>query len=137
MKILIEQPPNIEDIRKVFTINDTTVFTYKDTIYNPHNCPIDIPIMAHEEVHSRQQGEDPEGWWKKYLEDPVFRIEQEAVAYSMQYWMQCQFIKNRDTRALNLQRLAETLAGDMYGKMMTVEEAKKWILWKKPKTKKK
>lgn len=137
INIRVENPPNIEDIKKVFTINDTTVFCYKDVLYNPNNCPLDIPIMEHETMHSRQQGDDPAGWWKKYLEDPVFRLEQEVDAFSVQYIVQCKFIKNRDKRALNLQRLATTLSGNVYGNIITYEDAKKILLWKTKPMKKK
>lgn len=135
MQVILENPPNIDDIKKVFTINDTTVFTYGDIIYNPNNCPLDIPIRAHEELHSRQQGDDPEGWWRKYLDNVEFRMEQELAAYQVQFWMQCRIIKNRDVRALNLQKLAETFGGGMYGAMIPLSEAKRLISWK-PKKKK-
>ena len=137
MKVLAEWPPNIEEIKKVFAINSTTVFTYGDTIYNPNSCPLDTPILTHEELHSRQQGEDPKAWWDKYLSDIEFRLEQELAAYQVQYWVQCKFIPDRNTRALNLQRLAETLAGSMYNNLISVKRAKELIKWKPKKTKKK
>jgi len=130
MKILEENPPNIDDIKKVFTVNDTSVFCYGDTLYNPNKCPLDIPIIAHEELHSRQQGDSPKEWWDKYLTDVEFRLEQELAAYQVQYWVQCQFVKDRNTRALNLQRLAETLAGTMYNNLISVKQAKELIKWK-------
>ena len=127
MKILYESPPNIKQIEAVFTVNSTTVFTYGDTLYNPNRCPIDIPIMAHEMQHSLQQGSDPKAWWDKYLSDPQFRLSQEIIAYGAQYRTMCNYIKNRDDRALNLQRLAETLAGGMYGAIISLADAKKAI----------
>src|SRR3990167_5224922 len=136
MKVLYENPPNIKQIGAVFTVNDTTVFTYGNVVYNPNKCPLDIPIMTHEEMHSRQQGDDPEGWWKKYLEDVEFRITQEVAAYQVQFWFQCKIIKNRDLRALNLTRLAQTLSGGMYGCTMPLAEAKRLIKWKQKTTKK-
>ena len=137
MKVLAENPPNLSDIQKVFDVLPTSVFCYGSIIYNPNRCPIDIPIMAHEETHSRQQGDDPAGWWKKYLEDVEFRIEQEVAAYQVQYWLQCKIIKNRDIRALNLTRLAQSLSGGMYGCTMPLVEAKRLIQWKHKKKSKK
>ena len=141
MQVVSDWPPNIEDIRKVFTINDTTVFCYGDTLYNPNSCPLDKPILAHEELHSRQQGDDPKAWWDKYLSDIPFRTEQELAAYQIQFYVQCKFIKKRDVRALNLQRLAETFGGGMYGVTLPLAESKRliqivWKKWKKQDKKK-
>lgn len=138
MQVKTEFPPNIEDIKNVFTINDTTVFTYGSDLFNPHNCPLDIPIMEHEALHSRQQGDDPAGWWKKYLEDVEFRMEQELAAYQIQYFVQCKFVKNRDIRALNLTKLAQTFGGGMYGITIPLKEAKRLIqiVWKQQNRKK-
>lgn len=41
-------------------------------------------VIAHEEIHFRQQDEYPggvEAWWARYLEDAEFRLSMEVPAY--------------------------------------------------------
>lgn len=84
MKISTEWPPNIEEIREHFDVSKDVLFCYGDTIYNPLNIKPRPDLVAHEKIHSKQQGNDPDGWWRKYVDDPKFRVEQEAQAYGAQ-----------------------------------------------------
>ena len=103
------------------------VFTYGDTIYNPHNQPIDAGLEAHEIVHSIQQGDDPEAWWVDYLRKPKFRFEQELKAYRVQYRLMKNHIPDRNALARFLHAIASDLSGPMYGNMCSLSEAIKLI----------
>lgn len=122
MKIVNGFPPNYKEIKKVLNPNELTIFTYGDTIYNP--TPNDIPdhLMVHEQTHSIRQGDDPAGWWDKYLVDPKFRVEEELVAYRNQYK---EYIKHHDRNATNLfcMKIARDLSSPIYGNVMTFSRA--------------
>ncbi len=127
MVIKNEWPPNIEEIRKVFDSTDKKpVFCWGDILYNPHNCDIVNHILVHEEVHSRQQI-SPEAWWKRYLEEPEFRLSQELEAYSAQYKFAKKVIKDRNLLSKFLNALAYDISGKMYGNMIEYQEAIKII----------
>lgn len=103
------------------------IWAYGDTIYNPGGFPISYDLVAHETVHGARQGDDPEGWWVRYLEDPEFRFKEELVAYRAQY----QFIKltnkDRELVARALMNIARDLSGPMYGSICSFDEAVKAI----------
>ncbi len=125
MKFLAEAPPNYDKICAVIpgvVGHKGAVFCYGDTIYGPNKAPEDYfspVILSHEEVHMRQQGDDPDAWWDRYLKDPVFRLEQELEAYRAQY----AFAKTGRGRGMTgeLERflfsISEDLIGPMYGNL--------------------
>lgn len=104
------------------------VFTYGDTIYSA--VPIPRDLMVHELTHVRQQREYPGGkdmWWERYLEDPKFRTEQELEAYREQWHWVANNIKDRNEQFRHLTHYAQSLSGEMYGRVMTYAEALKAI----------
>ena len=127
MKILIEHPPNIQKIRRKFTLRDTTIFTYGNILYNPNNGYISEDLVAHEETHARQQGDDPAAWWKKYLKDPEFRLQQEVEAYRNQYKKFLEKCKDRQKIFLFVRKIAGDLSSSLYGNMVDYYEAVKLI----------
>lgn len=134
MKIVKDYPPNIEAIRAKFTLHEYVVFTYGDTLYNPGGWKIADDLMVHEETHVVQQGDDPAGWWNKYLNDEKFRLEQEIEAYRNQYlyFRENRCIKpNGKIRASRLgefvSRIASDLSSEIYGNIINYQEARERI----------
>lgn len=127
MKESYEYPPNITKIRGTLTPPKTAIFTYGDTIYNPNKSYLDPFVIAHETLHRSQQKENPEDWWNKYLSDGNFRLSQEIPAYQVQYSLLSKTLKNRDQIALWLHHLATDLSGEMYGNLLTYQQAKEEI----------
>lgn len=131
MKIVVGFPPNIDKIRAVVTPSERTVFTYGDTLYNPGNhSPIPAELMAHEETHMLQQGDDPEGWWEKYLSDVNFRLEQEIEAYRVQYKKFRKMTTNKKARSQLADRLAKDLSSPIYGNVIDYYTARQKIKFK-------
>lgn len=127
MNIVVGQPPNIEELRKAFEIAPTVIFAYGDTIFNPAGKPIPEHRMAHEEVHGRQQAiVGVEEWWRRFIVDPVFRLDQELEAYRVQ-WEYIAARANRGQRRRLLHQLAADLASGIYGKVISISEAEKLI----------
>lgn len=118
-------PPNYEEIAKAFNIRGNTniVFTYGNKLFVPNGRPVDKYLLKHEETHARQQtAVGPEHWWKQYLVDPSFRFTNELEAYREQYRSMSDL--PFATRVGYLEHITNDLAGEMYGGLVTVAEAK-------------
>lgn len=103
-----------------YTDLQNVVFTFGNVIY----CDQDISagLLAHEITHCFQQMKMGKiKWWKKYLKDDKFRVEQEAEAYRQQY----KFYKENDPSYahIELTRLANDLSGKLYGWAISFQEA--------------
>lgn len=119
MKIKNELPPIYEDIISAgMAPTDGAIYAYGDTIYNPSGGMIPDHTIAHEETHGRQQGDDVDGWWARYLDDQYFRIEQECEAYAYQFKFFCQTVKDRNQRDKILRNMATILSSPTYGKVI-------------------
>lgn len=137
MKVVTGTPPNYKEILKVFPQlekDKRVVFCYGDTIYAPGGARGITPdLEAHEAVHMRQQvygwlGTGPKRWWKKYLKDPKFRLEQELEAYRAQYQFYKEVVSD-DRNKVNalLLKIAGHLSGPIYGNLISTSEAVKLI----------
>ncbi len=126
MKIVHAYPPNIDAIKEKLNPSPNTVFTYGDTIYVPSGGHVYKDLMAHEETHMRQQGDDPKGWWDTYIASPDFRLSQEVEAYRNQY-KEFSKAKNRNRLYIFLARIARDLSSSIYGGIVSYEEAFKLI----------
>lgn len=126
MKIVYEYPPNYKAIAKTFNIKgrNNIVFAYGDILYVPggKSVNIDPHLIAHEETHQWQQADiGVEEWWDKYLADADFRFIQEVEAYRNQY---CSMNVLPLKRRLDyLDHIASDLAGEMYGNLLSKEDA--------------
>jgi hypothetical protein len=130
MKILYGQkPPVWEKATTLLGADERAIFTWGDTIYVPSGDTIDAALIAHETVHSAQQGIiGVDAWWKKYFEDSSWRSSQEIPAYQAQYKVYCQTHKDRNDRARYLTRIAGFLSGKLYGQIVSFYEARLSIL---------
>ena len=128
MQVLNKWPPNIAEIQKVFPVSQfNPVFTYGNTLYNPTGGRIPPDLIAHEEIHEKQQAKmGAENWWKLYLENKSFRLEQEAEAYRRQYeYGQSNY--NRQQRKSLYHEILKHLSSALYGNLITIKQAKELI----------
>lgn len=125
MNIVKAWPPNIEQIRAKITLKRRIVFTYGNTLYNPHDGKITKSILAHEETHARQQGESPAEWWTKYLADDKFRLSQELEAYQAQLKHYAGINKSWMPY---LNTIADHLSSFRYGNIIDLPTAKREIM---------
>lgn len=126
MKISYDYPPNYEIIKKAFNLgeHENVVFTYGDTLHVPQGekTKIDKPLMAHEETHALQQSKmTPQWWWDEFMSNPQFRLEQELEAYREQYKAMQNLPAQK--RANYLTHIATDLSSEIYGKLLTFEQA--------------
>jgi hypothetical protein len=133
MLIVIAKPPEWiwNACNEKFNISKGTVWTVGDTLFNPDNSVIPDHLLAHEEVHSKQQscmGVDE--WWREYLDNAKFRLEQEVWAYKAQYKFICNTMKDKNYRFKNLHILATHLSSPLYGSLVSPEVARRLIMAK-------
>lgn len=125
MKQLYLFPPNYRAINKAFNVRGQTVwFCYGPVIYNPSRVVVPAPILAHERVHSAQQGTDPAQWWDRYIADREFRLSQEIPAHRAEYgW----WVSHGDPGERMLDTIAMRLASPLYGKLIDFEAARRTL----------
>lgn len=121
-------PPNYDEIVTYFPWvkgREGVLFAYGRVIHVPWGDPSRITedFIVHESVHSRQQGDDPRAWWDEYLLSPEFRLSQELEAYAAQYAHLAATV-NRAERRTALDAFAQTLAGSLYGRLVSKSDAK-------------
>mgnify|MGYP001570703982 CR=1 FL=1 len=79
-------PPIFDEIDARFHVRGKPIiFAFGDRIFNPTGIALTPHLMAHEAVHSRRQGGDIVGWWRRYIDDPQFRLEEEIPAHRVEY----------------------------------------------------
>jgi hypothetical protein len=130
MEIIHDFPPNFDEIEKVFgSIPITVVFTYGSKIYAPGHGDISENLMVHEQIHEAQQAEagGPESWWKRYLEDPIFRLDQEVEAYHAQYRHYARIERDRNKRIRFLSQISIDLSSTIYGGIVGYRQAMQMI----------
>ena len=137
MKNLIEFPPNYNEILAKFPAvkGKPVVFAYGDILYNPTGAEISSDLRVHEETHSQQQKDfrgSVEMWWKEYLSNPEFRLDQEAKAYRAQYIFYMkenggQKSRGRQVRRTFLHKISTDLSSSLYGKICSYDYARKLI----------
>ena len=110
-----EFPPNIDDIREAFPLTGNEIFAYDNVIYHPGPGHLTAPLIAHECVHFAQQGDDPAGWWARYLEDAEFRYDQELEAHREELRVFVKLTRRRDAHWKYARQLGERLASPVYG----------------------
>jgi hypothetical protein len=120
-------PPNIDQIRGKLNPGPTTVYAYGDTIYSPATADLSQDLIRHEETHFAQQARvgGADEWWKRYLADPAFRLEQEIEAYRAQWTVITQL--SRPERRRRLAHICKTLASGIYGGLLTKQQARELI----------
>lgn len=110
--------PHIDRYKKVFDVNEYTIFAYDKVIY----CDFELPehLQIHERRHLiRQDKIGADIWVDKYLADEQFRLQEEILAYKEQI----ESIKKRDARHRLRVKCAKDLASGLYGGIITEQKA--------------
>jgi hypothetical protein len=134
LKIIHTRPPNFDAIAAALPMaaKPSVIFTYGDSIFCPGGGPISPWIMAHERVHSVQQGDDPIAWWNRYIADVEFRFAEELEAHRAEWraWLSLGN-RNRAERRGYMVIVGMRLAGPLYGRMVRFAKARELILEEK------
>lgn len=140
MKVIRAYPPNFSQIAAAFPVKGVPgiIYAYGDRIYAPGSKgDLSSWILAHEEVHGRQQ--NPKGpyhadmcgncevrkWWTNYIVSPQFRLEQEIPAHRAEWeaYTAMPWAKGGQAAGHYLINIAERLSGSLYGNLISKERA--------------
>jgi hypothetical protein len=129
MKVVHARPPMFDRIHAAFpeASKPGVIFTWGDTIYAPSGGMPSAWLRAHEGVHFSRQtapGMTPESWWERYIVDPEFRFAEELPAHRAEYRAFCNAVRDRNQRSRFLATVAERLSGPLYGRMLTMTNAR-------------
>lgn len=123
MIVLYERPPLWEEIDKKFSVaNKPVVFSWGDRLYNPLGGYLQPWLLAHEAFHGSRQ-KDPEVWWRQYLTDDRFRLNEELPAHRIEYQEFCRHQLDRNVRSRFFHETARRLASDLYGNLISPSQA--------------
>lgn len=123
MKISDQIPPIYEECAKRFGVKwgQGIIMTYGDTVYC--KFPISKDLEVHEATHIEQQAKiGKEIWWKKYFDEPEFRLSQEKEAYLNQAKWIKKNIKDRELKFKLLNKIATDFSSSIYGNIITKQE---------------
>lgn len=128
-RIIWDKPPNYNAIVARFGVLPYgVIFAWGDRIYIPDRVPLPPQLVAHEDVHRRRQGDDPQAWWDHYLVDASFRLSEEIVAHVAEYRAYCDRHKGVQKRAKYLTVVTQRMASPIYGSLMSAARAREIIL---------
>lgn len=128
IQVIFDVPPNMAKIVEKFpgACAPHIIFAYGDKIYVPGGFKLPFYLVAHETAHcERQQQVGVDHWWEQYLGDATFRYMEELIAHRAEYSALCEVATARNHRRKNLEEVAKKLAAPLYGRLVTVEKAKK------------
>ena len=143
MRIVQAYPPLIDAIDGAFgVIGKPILFAWGDRIYNPAGVTVPAELLAHEKVHGERQSayafgaglEDKvQAWWGEYIANPTFRLEEEMPAHVVEFKSLCEQHRAKWTSERNMRRtfaahVARKLSAPLYGRLVTFEAAKKFLL---------
>lgn len=126
-KVVEDYPPNYYFIKDFFKDIDTfqPFFAYGNVIYNPFKRQLSPDVELHEQVHFRQQGNNPDVWWASYCTDRDFREQMEVEAYAEQYRFLKKFIPKADKEIVD--DFADILSSPLYNLNISKHQAKTLI----------
>lgn len=128
MNVIHADPPNRAEIEESLgPLPEGVIFAYAPNVYVPSGRPLTSPLRAHESVHLRQQGDDPETWWERYLLEPDFRLSQEIEAHRAEWREVQRALPDRNQQNSERIAIARRLSGPLYGNAMTMREALRQI----------
>ena len=130
-QIVREFPPVYSKLIGKFPIegNKGVIFSWGGIIYNPYSIYIPPHLIVHEAVHGlRQIDQGIENWWDNYISDDQFRFDEELQAHVAEYLALVGDNANRPIRRRAMKQVTKRLCGPLYGKMSSLDKAKRLIL---------
>ena len=115
LEIVIDYPPIYDEIKSVFPMAGRgVIYAWGNKIYNPYNVSIPPQLIEHERVHGRRQGNDVEGWWRRYLDEKEFRLAEEIAAHIVEMMCLLGPNPNRQMRRQIIRSTAKRLSSPLY-----------------------
>lgn len=128
MEIVRDFPPIWDEIKATFdVVGRPIIFAWGERIYNPTGVYIDPGLLAHEMMHGKRQGGDIVGWWRRYIEDTRFRLDEEIPAHQAEYIARMKTAHNRTQRRSTEKMIAKRLSSPLYGNIISTAQARKLL----------
>lgn len=129
-KIIFEHPPNIDEIDAVFNVKNKQgiLYAFGGSVYNPDKIIIPDHLIVHENVHLFRMAKDSGRWWKNYLRNDVFRLDEEIAAHRAEWGWYAYHNTDKNDQTRYLHFMCQRLAGPLYGNLLTVKEARARLL---------
>ena len=117
-------PPIYETLRDKFGVDwDSGLIIAFDGRIHSKETPQPQKII-HEEVHLKRQNKiGNEVWWKLYIENEKFRLDEEILAYMAEAKFLKKNIKDRELLFHLKRELAYNMSNEMYGNIISLREA--------------
>lgn len=129
LEVVVALPPMFDEIDRAFGVaGKPVIFCWGRRIYNPTGGVVTPELQAHEGVHSRRQGDDPRGWWERYLVEPAMRLEEEVLAHQAEVAEFCRRHTDRNARVRYRAQVARRLSGPVYGRAISYPDALRRIV---------
>lgn len=135
MKIIKGRPPIFEEIVAALpgAAEPGVLFCWGDTIFTMGSLTIEPELVVHEAVHCERQGSDLVGWWRRYLEDTQFRLDEETPAHVAEFKKLCElrrphWVSQRAMRRTFAAHIGSKLAAPLYGNLISPTKAKELLL---------
>lgn len=132
LEVVDARPPNYEKILAACpdAAKPGVLFAYAPFVYFPgfKGKVLTRELDAHERVHIERQGNDPAGWWDKYLTDTEFRFVEELIAHQAEYASYKKRFIEPGKRHRALMHIAERLSSALYGTLATREKCVQLLL---------
>jgi hypothetical protein len=132
MRLVRDVPPMFDEIDAAFNVRGRPIiFAWGDKIYAPlQQGELPKALLLHEAVHGERQLAYPggvEAWWRRYIAEPQFRLDEEVPAHKAELAHLLTKAKGPSMRAHLLSRTAARLAAPLYGNLVTIAEAKQLL----------
>jgi hypothetical protein len=139
-EIIVAEPPLIDEIDEAFDVRGKPIlFAWGRRLYAPHSTSISVPLLQHEAAHGLRQLNFPSidvdldeeariiAWWRLYICDPHFRLEEEKWGHLAEYRSMCR-TANRDERRKNLAIVAAKMSAPLYRYNYSNEQARRFLV---------
>lgn len=126
MEIVVDCPPIYDELCRAFPIaGKPMIFAWGGRIFNPQNILVLPILIAHETVHGVRQAGDIEGWWRRYIDDAAFRLDEEVRGHlaEYEYLLRTGGRPDRNARRRALRATAKRLASPVYQCRTTTAQA--------------
>jgi len=134
MRVVQALPPLFDEIDAAFNVRGKRViFAWGDKIFNPAGITVTPELLAHEQVHGERQGADVEGWWRRYIAEPEFRLLEEIPAHVEEFKSLCaqhahRWHSKRAMRRTFAAAIARKLSSPLYGGLISFAQAKEALM---------
>lgn len=127
-----ERPPIYDEICERFPVRGKPVlFAWGDRVYAPLGGSFPMQLQAHEHVHCQRQlvfAGGVEGWWRRYLDDAAFRLDEEKLAHTAEFMKLCEMRGgSRSARRTALAIVATRLSGPIYRYSFSKAAAREYL----------